>query len=396
MTDTKERPILFSAPMVRGLLDGSKTQTRRTMRPQPPAHTAAIGRWQDPPGYDAAWWAFVREGPVELDHPFAGAEIHGEPWRCPYGKPGDRLICYHCAHDQKTGGIAANPSGPERRLHGRVGRPNLQPDPLQGIWAQGVGGLVSIEGTRYSEGLPDYQHVPRKPEGHEVSSPIDLHSLPRGAADADIGGQTQGRGLQQQQAIEPVLGNGDGKLAGQTPARQGDGGREALGVEVHRPRAGTHSLGCAERSMQSASRGPCAGCGAVVDSRHCVGGSRLWVRETWAAPHAYDHLPPRLIPKDARFHYAADEERGGLLWRPSIHMPRWASRITLEITEVRVEKLNEISEADALAEGCPPNATNAPDDIARFWYRLLWDQINGPGSWEANPWVWAVSFRRIK
>lgn len=87
----KERGILFQAAMVRALLAGTKTQTRRALRPQPPAHTVAVGRWQDPPGYDAAYWAFVREGPVEPDHPFAGAEIHGEPWRCPYGKVGDQL-----------------------------------------------------------------------------------------------------------------------------------------------------------------------------------------------------------------------------------------------------------------------------------------------------------------
>ena len=142
------------------------------------------------------------------------------------------------------------------------------------------------------------------------------------------------------------------------------------------------------------------------------GGDRLYVRETWAAPHAYDHLPPRLIPQDARIHYAATEDRGGLLWRPSIHMPRWASRITLEVTGVLVERLQDISEKDAQAEGiertedffgCPcwrvygePDGADvvAPDDPIGS-YRSLWESINGPGSWEANPWVWVVSFRRL-
>ena len=133
------------------------------------------------------------------------------------------------------------------------------------------------------------------------------------------------------------------------------------------------------------------------------GGDRLYVRETWAAPHAYDHLPPRLIPKDARIHYAATEDRGGLLWRPSIHMPRWASRITLEITGVRVERLQDISEADAVAEGCKPIRPELVQDglivrpgrSAVEEFRLVWEQIHGGGSWEKNPFVWVVTFRRI-
>ena len=133
------------------------------------------------------------------------------------------------------------------------------------------------------------------------------------------------------------------------------------------------------------------------------GGDRLYVRETWAAPHAYDHLPPRLIPQDARIHYAATEDRGGLLWRPSIHMPRWASRITLEVTGVRVETLQDISEADAVAEGCKPIRPELVQDglivrpgrSAVEEFRLVWEQIHGGGSWEKNPFVWVVTFRRI-
>ena len=133
------------------------------------------------------------------------------------------------------------------------------------------------------------------------------------------------------------------------------------------------------------------------------GEDRLYARETWAAPHAYDHLPPRLIPQDARIHYAATEDRGGLLWRPSIHMPRWASRITLEVTGVRVERLQDISEADAVAEGCKPIRPELVQDglivrpgrSAVEEFRLVWEQIHGGGSWEKNPFVWVVTFRRI-
>lgn len=143
-------------------------------------------------------------------------------------------------------------------------------------------------------------------------------------------------------------------------------------------------------------------------------GDRLWVRERWAAPHAYDHLPPRLIPRDVHFHYAATEDRGGLLWRPSIHMTRWASRLTLEITRIRVERLKEISREDAIAEGieriggdfscCPwRNYLLKPDahptshcSSPQYSYMTLWESINGKGSWDLNPIVWVVEYKRVK
>ena len=105
--------------------------------------------------------------------------------------------------------------------------------------------------------------------------------------------------------------------------------------------------------------------------------------------------------------YRADgeyqNERGTWRWRPSIHMPRWASRITLEITDVRVERLQDISEADAVAEGCKPIRPELVLDglIVRLGrsaveeFRLVWEQIHGGGSWEKNPFVWVVTFRRI-
>lgn len=139
----------------------------------------------------------------------------------------------------------------------------------------------------------------------------------------------------------------------------------------------------------------------LLCSGHRIGGDRLYVRETWAAPHAYDHLPPRLIPQDASIHYAATEDRGGLLWRPSIHMPRWASRITLEVTSVRVERLQDIDLADALAEGISDTGALILDSAGNEQggpiaeYAVLWEQINGSGSWAANPWVWAVEFKPV-
>lgn len=131
-------------------------------------------------------------------------------------------------------------------------------------------------------------------------------------------------------------------------------------------------------------------------------GTKLWVRETWAVPHRYDGHGPSNIPVlGVRTHYAATEERGGLRWRPSIHMPRWASRITLEITGVRVERLHDISEADAMAEGVNVHPDHHGKPRTSIYspvqaYRALWESINGQGSWAVNPWVWVISFHRLE
>ena len=125
--------------------------------------------------------------------------------------------------------------------------------------------------------------------------------------------------------------------------------------------------------------------------------SHLWVRETWGERD------------DGKVYYAADQELGSLWvdrWRPSIFMPRWASRLTLEVTEVRVQRLQDISEEDARAEGCPgigcyrnPNFTQLVTDdgeLPQEQFRKLWDSINADRApWASNPWCWAISFRRL-
>jgi len=138
-----------------------------------------------------------------------------------------------------------------------------------------------------------------------------------------------------------------------------------------------------------------------TEARKCpygVPGDQLWVRETFA-PHSIG---------DGGIAYRADgpewDDECGIEWRPSIFMPRLASRITLEIEAVRVERLIEISEEDAMADGVVYRdscwfATDDPKGLpwmtASGAYRELWESINGPGSWDANPWVWVIQFRRI-
>lgn len=117
-------------------------------------------------------------------------------------------------------------------------------------------------------------------------------------------------------------------------------------------------------------------------------GDRLWVRETWADTMSD---PPEAV-------YRADGERhpsSFLKWKPSIFMPRWASRITLEVTGVRVERLQEISKADVIAEGI-----DGLSDIHAGWhqpYAQLWDSINAKRApWSSNPLVWVIEFKRVQ
>ncbi len=143
-------------------------------------------------------------------------------------------------------------------------------------------------------------------------------------------------------------------------------------------------------------------------------GSRLWVREAFGVAES------RFAPRGCTLRYRADGATGDVVgesglkyvgkdmsfrWRPSIHMPRWASRLTLEITDVRVQRVQDISEEDAQAEGCEAHSgcngcgacmgTDC-DESAVDGFRDLWDSIAKPGTlWRDNPWVWAISFQMV-
>lgn len=167
-------------------------------------------------------------------------------------------------------------------------------------------------------------------------------------------------------------------------------------------------------------------------------GDRIWVRETWAILGNEDGCcidwEEKLCKADersaARIYRASCEQRPGNYglwsipddadwkphtkdyqyegaWRPSIHMPRWASRILLEITDVRVERLNAISEEDARAEGIidggclncgepEPCGCANPEPDATDAFAYLWQSIYGQESWNANPWVWVISIKRVE
>ena len=172
------------------------------------------------------------------------------------------------------------------------------------------------------------------------------------------------------------------------------------------------------------------GCEHCYSSPYGQPGDRLWVKETWR--HTASSLEDaRAITEDITSGIAIDWRATYIdkciqhlgftredaemvddfeIWRPSIFMPRWASRILLDVVSVRVERLHDISEADAIAEGVSPldgsegpnawgvstNGIHLSAPTARSCYALLWESINGTGSWDANPWVWVLEFKQIE
>ncbi|MEF2265385.1 hypothetical protein V3C40_01215 [Janthinobacterium sp. LS2A] len=150
---------------------------------------------------------------------------------------------------------------------------------------------------------------------------------------------------------------------------------------------------------------------------HGQPGDRIWVRETWRTDASLDPKPPRdfsgwpvKYEADGRaLRHGAHFGKTDGKTRVSMHMPRWASRILLEIVSVRVERLNDCSAADATAEGVAPDQVRhisvfGANDVERAAiyrraaiapYERLWKSINGASSWAANPWVWVIEFKQV-
>ena len=147
---------------------------------------------------------------------------------------------------------------------------------------------------------------------------------------------------------------------------------------------------------------------AVIPCPYGVAGDRLWVRET------FDKRAMDKSHRDYAYRATCCRSPLGMFgdkWTPSIHMPSWASRILLDIVSVRVERLQDISEADAIAEGIERDSkyptlwkrgelhgdqnTVKVTAFPKLAYRSIWESINGPLSWAQNPWVWVVEFKRV-
>lgn len=349
----KERPILFSGPMVRALLDGTKTQTRRIVKPQP----------------DLV-----------------------------YELTGEHVTAIHTVNENTP---ETNTRFTERRLPGGERWKDLFEDSLRGVWAQGARGLVCVSGPSNSERLPECIFVPSEREDDEERSSTGVTCISRPASDTKIAGEASRRGDGQLHAWQSGVGLTSGELAGSLGSRASVA---QSGLQIDRHGKGGFVVGAKERIMLSATRRNYARDDAIcrlVDSPF-EKRSILWVRETWRClggqEYEYQHHAPSIrFRADASAIDAVSCE-----WRPSIFMKRFACRLHLEITDVRVQRLNQISEEDAKAEGVENFIFHKPNEPMKIktyaeQYRDLWDSLNAKRGfgWSVNPWVWVITFTRI-
>ncbi|HAH1190692.1 TPA: hypothetical protein HHG96_003810 [Escherichia coli] len=149
---------------------------------------------------------------------------------------------------------------------------------------------------------------------------------------------------------------------------------------------------------------------AELLAKHCPygqPGDRIWVRETYRVHGKATDVATLVYRASVRNSWTEQTHRVPVevcnkpvseKWTPSIHMPRWASRILLEITDVRVERLHDMSEADAKAEGAAPATykITPPEAVYRVGFGDIWRSIYGQDNWLSNPWVWVIEFKRIQ
>lgn len=374
----KERPILFNDEMVKAILDGRKIHTRRILK------EALIYSLSD----DRIYGKFNREG-------FDG-KIDNE----------------------------GNTNISQQELYGWIRRYDLFTNEIQRIWEEGVRGLVSIRRSRYQERLSVHQSMSQEEESDKFSTQTDMYVFPRNAIKEIITGKTFGWKPKEQQARESLLGNSAGELVRQKSSRKWKRRREASYGKTEQRRIKGIEVGNQEWIVQSASCCPCSWnvSGWNIAYSEWQTGMKLWVRHTHyiasiGGEKCWDDLTGTVRFKNMSYGRMSGVgiakdfvHEGKKMWskKPSIHMPRWASIINLEITNVRVERLNDISEEDAKAEGVPapgnrpiiPSCFEMSEEVqshttAKECFGIIWESINGEGSWSKNPWVWVLEFKII-
>lgn len=370
----KETPILFKGEMVRAILDGRKTETRRVVKPQP-------------------------------NHI--------------YGLTDDRITCYHSEYDELANS-ETYPRISERRLSGWQRWPNILTNSIRGLWSQGIRGLVSVKGAPNSEGVSGGIALSQEQEDYQSNPPAGLSCFSWSPTDPEPSGASSRREQGKQQTGQPCLGDSDRELVRSRSTWSWDERREAPRLQTKRRGAKSFKMVLKDGVVQPEKRG--------THSWHVPGfdlavapffvGQRLWVREShklW--DYSIDTVEVEYLA-DGRSLYFEMEHRqkreinglhardkaGKKITRPSIFMPRWASRITLELTSVRIERLQKIDTHDAFKEGisCPAcdEPTEVGDEMGHIEavpaYKKLWDSINAKKHpWASNPWVWVLTFKKI-
>lgn len=381
-----ERPILFTPENAQKIHTGIKTQTRRVINPQP----EIVYRLTD-----------------------------------------ERIRVDHISDDHQAWYSAeVDPRLPQRRLHGGSRWEDLLANEVQRLWTQGIRGLVCVGGTQGQKGISQCFFVPQQCQGDEKHSSLDMCSVSRPSAVSVFPSPSSRRGPRELQTRQSEMGYATRELDGSEDSQQA---LRQSSLQVHPRRKTPHFLGDSKWSVQPKT---CESNIRMLSSLNFRDspferGRRLWIREAWRVgkPHdgrdateIWEHLTERkqgvtVLYKAGGWKSVAPFERAEPTYPPdepmpnwagryrhARFMPRWASRTVVEITEVRVERLQDISEADAKAEGASPiyPPIMYPDEpLSEYHYtrgfQVLWDSINlETHPWKNNDWVWAISFRKVQ
>jgi len=351
-----EKPILFSSPMIRAILDGRKTQTRRVLKPQ---HLKFWREFNFRPIEGFPHYVIGRDGVVYRD--YGGTDLKplkATPTSKGYG-------CVTLCHEGTTS---------TKAVHVLVARAWLGPPPTD-------------------------QHEVRHLDANRMNA--RLENIDWGTpADNWLDRSSMGNGVREQHHAAKLT--------------------EAEVAEIKASSLSQRKLadayGVNQGTIWNIKKGHTWGPLPQPAPRNVALPDlpTFWVREAFCYDVVerppYDVNGNPTCEEIVRYRATDRDEAAVKGWKPSIHMPRWASRITLRVTAVKVERLQDISEADAKAEGvywserfegwtsgagadesCDYHGSNPVTA-----YSKLWERINGPGSWDANPWVAAYSFERIK
>ena len=375
----KEHPILFKGDMVRAILEGRKTETRRVIK----------------------------------DTEFI------------YSLTGDRIYCklLYMEDYNDESRIEGNTSISKRRLQSWIRWTDLFSNEIQRLWEKGIRGLVSIKRSQNGKGLYGDFNESQQQEGNQNSTQACLYGISRDALPQIITGQTFGWKPSEQQTGKSEMGNTIRELGRPESSRTRDRGRKTPNGETFKRRMLTFEMGNKEWAMQPATGSKSIGNVSGWNISYCKFQKKLnlWVRETFMIETEQG------IPTGGIIYRATNKPEHDrdipLRWKPSIFMFRKYSRITLEITEIKVERVQDITTEGAKTEGCdgswlfvhegdekwnkrresiynqfgrPVADTKEASERDEFAY--LWDSINKKRgfSWESNPWVWVVKFKVVK
>jgi len=364
----KELPIGFTMDMVKAILDGRKTVTRRVIK------ESYIYSLTDD-------WIYG---------------IHTD---------NNLLKGFHNGND-----IKKDTNSTEQRLQGWLRRTNIFTNEIQRLWSEKIRGLVSVkrmlEQTGEKEIFND-NSLSQKQESDKNYPPLNLHGFSWDAIKKIYAGETFRWKPTEQQAGKFVLGNTNGKLDGQKSSRERLRRRKTSDGKTDRQRVRTFEVGVKSWSVQPASCRPCSKnvAGWHISYSSCQKNRVLWVKESYCHGIEWDDCKPSEVDPlcDGNdIWYFADGERPTEGWgkkRSSLFMPKWVARRWLEVISVRPEQLQEITGEDAQKEGWPRHQEIFPsintNSKAKSWFEHLWDSINAKRGypWESNPWVWRIEFK---